>query len=85
MPHYDYRCDRCGHQEEVFQKITACPLESCPNCQQATFRRKTSGGIGLQFQGSGFYINDYDPQRSSEKPSPSSGGCGCGKTACETS
>lgn len=84
MPHYDYVCTQCGYQEEVLQKMTDEPLSACPKCQQATFKRKFGGGIGLQFQGSGFYSTDYGdkpPSSAKEKPS-SGGGCGCGKTSC---
>lgn len=82
MPNYDYKCANCGHEEEVFQKITDPSLEKCPKCNQPSFKRKPGGGIGLQFRGSGFYINDYDTKRSSEDK-PSSGKCGCGKSSCD--
>ncbi len=84
MPNYDYICAHCGHKEEILQKMTESPLTVCPQCQQATFKRKFGGGIGLQFQGSGFYITDYGKQTtSSEKEkSSSAGGCGCGKSSC---
>jgi putative FmdB family regulatory protein len=85
MPNYDYICAHCGHKEEILQKITDAPLTVCTQCQQATFKRKLGGGIGLQFQGSGFYITDYGHRSSAEKEksaSSSAGGCGCGKSSC---
>lgn len=91
MPHYDYVCSECGHREEVFQKMTDPVLTECPQCYQKTFKRGPGGGIGLQFHGSGFYINDYDankpsPKKSSEGPSvppKPTKGCGCGKSSCD--
>lgn len=96
MPHYDYVCTACAHEEEILQKMTDIPLTICPQCHQATFKRKIGMGLGLQFQGSGFYETDYgskafpaSSEKASEKasekekpPSPSSGGCGCGKSSC---
>jgi putative FmdB family regulatory protein len=66
MPTYEYICDKCGHQFEKFQSISAQPLEVCPKdqCSQARWgkgkvKRAISGGGGLIFKGSGFYITDY--------------------------
>ncbi len=58
MPTYDYRCQKCGHQFEVFQKITDDPIDTCPECNGKA-ERVISGGTGLIFKGSGFYITDY--------------------------
>ncbi|MBM3213828.1 zinc ribbon domain-containing protein [Candidatus Poribacteria bacterium] len=60
MPTYEYRCDACGAAFERFQSITAEPVRDCPSCQTAgRVRRLISGGAGLIFRGSGFYITDY--------------------------
>lgn len=86
MPNYDYQCTQCGHREEILQKITDQPLTACPQCQQSTFKRKFGMGIGLQFQGSGFYCTDYNSNKSSslqeKTPEPAANGCGCGKSSC---
>jgi putative FmdB family regulatory protein len=83
MPNYDYQCTQCGYQEEILQKMTDVPLTTCSQCQQATFKRKFGRGIGLQFQGSGFYSTDYHPSSEKEPPAPStSKNCGCGKSSC---
>jgi putative FmdB family regulatory protein len=57
MPTYEYQCPE-GHVFEKFQKITEKPRAKCPTCGKAA-RRKISGGAGLVFKGSGFYITDY--------------------------
>jgi putative FmdB family regulatory protein len=91
MPNYDYQCTHCGHKEEVLQKMTDDSLTVCPQCLQSSYKRKFGVGIGLQFQGSGFYSTDYPPQSSSsssgtENKAPTSPpkGCGCGKTSCSS-
>src|SRR4051795_6120961 len=57
MPTYEYQCPQ-GHVFEKFQKMTEKPRAKCPTCGQ-TAVRKISGGAGLVFKGSGFYITDY--------------------------
>ena len=59
MPTYDYACKKCGFRFEEFQSIAAAPIEVCPQCQEEAVERILSGGAGLIFKGSGFYITDY--------------------------
>ena len=59
MPTYEYRCPK-GHQFEHFFR-TMSSAESrmkCPECGEEG-ERLVSGGSGLVFKGSGFYITDY--------------------------
>lgn len=58
MPTYEYECTACKHTFEEFQKITDKPLTECPRCG-GKVRRLISGGAGLIFKGSGFYVTDY--------------------------
>ena len=57
MPTYEYICT-AGHTFEAFQKISERPKSKCPTCGKPA-KRKISGGAGLVFKGSGFYITDY--------------------------
>jgi putative FmdB family regulatory protein len=57
MPTYEYQCPE-GHVFEKFQKMSDKPGAKCPVCGKAAVR-KISGGAGLVFKGSGFYITDY--------------------------
>ena len=66
MPTYEYICEKCGHQFEKVQPISAKPLTVCPEevCVQKRWgkgkvKRAISAGGGLLFKGSGFYITDY--------------------------
>ena len=70
MPTYEYKCPKCGAEFEVFQKMSAKPGAKCPKCGTKA-DRQLSGGGGLVFKGTGFYITDY--KRAGEKK-PSEGG-----------
>jgi putative FmdB family regulatory protein len=81
MPTYEYLCEKCGHEFEVFQAISAKPLRICPEdrCPRKKWargrvKRKISAGAGLLFKGSGFYITDYRSEgykQAAKKDSPS--------------
>jgi putative FmdB family regulatory protein len=59
MPTYDFRCPQGHDFEKFYRKISdAEPQTSCPTCGQLAERR-VSGGAGLLFKGSGFYLTDY--------------------------
>ena len=64
MPTYEYKCRECQHEFEEFQSISAEPVKICPECK-GQVERIISGGVGLIFKGSGFYITDY--KRAGEK------------------
>jgi putative FmdB family regulatory protein len=72
MPTYEYKCP-AGHEFDLFQKMSERPRAKCPTCgRQAT--RKISGGAGLVFKGSGFYITDYGKDgKGPRKESPGKG------------
>jgi len=58
MPTYEYRCEKCGYMFEAFQTMSEPPVEKCPLCT-GKVKRIISGGAGLIFKGSGFYITDH--------------------------
>lgn len=57
MPTYEYECESCSKRFEVFQKMSDEPIKQCPDCGN-TVRKVLSAGIGISFQGKGFYVND---------------------------
>ena len=59
MPTYDYECDACGHEFELFQSITAGVKRKCPECSKLKLRRLFGTGAAIVFKGSGFYETDY--------------------------
>jgi putative FmdB family regulatory protein len=56
MPTYDYRCDACGEEFEVWQSIKDDPLTECPRCGGSV--RKVMSPAGIVLKGSGFYKTD---------------------------
>jgi len=73
MPTYDFACPNGHDFEKFFRSIANAASElPCPVCGAAAVR-KVSGGAGLLFKGSGFYITDYGKdgkkdQRAASKP-----------------
>jgi len=59
MPTYDYQCDACGHEFELFQGINEATKKKCPACKKMKLRRLFGTGAALMFKGSGFYGTDY--------------------------
>ena len=59
MPTYDYHCDACEHEFEVFQSINDPKKRKCPECGKNKLRRLFGTGGAIVFKGSGFYQTDY--------------------------
>lgn len=76
MPTYEYRCPD-GHDFDHFYRSISASLEElpCPVCGKVASRR-VSGGAGLLFKGSGFYITDYgkDGKKDQRTTSKAAGG-----------
>ena len=70
MPTYEYRCPE-GHTFDLFQKISEKPRAKCPTCGRLA-TRQISGGAGLVFKGSGFYITDYGKDGKGPRKEPAS-------------
>ena len=58
MPTYNYYCSDCDTHFSYFQKMSESPISNCENCGGAV-KRLITGGTGLIFKGSGFYLTDY--------------------------
>jgi putative FmdB family regulatory protein len=59
MPTYDYICDACQHEFELFQSIKEEAKKKCPKCSRQKLRRLIGPGAAIVFKGSGFYKTDY--------------------------
>jgi len=66
MPTYQYACNACAHEFEVFQAFSDDSLTHCPICEGEV--RKIFSAVGVVFKGSGFYKTD---SKSSSPATPS--------------
>jgi putative FmdB family regulatory protein len=64
MPTYEYKCPKGHVFEKFYPTINNKRTATCPTCGKKA-ERQLSGGTGLVFKGSGFYITDY--KRAGEK------------------
>ena len=70
MPTYEFRCPNGHDFEKFFRKMSDAATDlPCPECG-ASAARRVSGGAGLLFKGSGFYLTDYGKD-AHRKPAPS--------------
>jgi putative FmdB family regulatory protein len=73
MPTYEYRCPEGHSFERFYRKIgDAAPELACPQCGK-TAERQLTGGAGLVFKGSGFYLTDYGKNAHRKGPPPGKG------------
>lgn len=70
MPIYEYKCQSCDKDLEVFVRGGKEP-EFCPECHGKLSRKVSLAGV--IFKGSGFYVNDSKSPTSSSTSSSSSG------------
>ena len=64
MPTYEFKCPKGHVFEKFYPTISNTRRLKCPKCGKMG-ERLISGGAGLVFKGSGFYITDY--KRAGEK------------------
>src|SRR5438132_13857332 len=64
MPTYEYKCPAGHGFEKFYSTMNSSRRVKCPTCGKMA-ERQISGGTGLVFKGSGFYITDY--KRAGEK------------------
>jgi putative FmdB family regulatory protein len=58
MPIYAYRCEACGFEKDVLQKLSDAPLTQCPSCGKGSFAKQVTAA-GFQLKGSGWYVTDF--------------------------
>ena len=75
MPTYEYKCDACGKELEIEQRITAPKLEICPACNEAKLVRLISRGNFI-LKGGGWYADLY-----SKPPGAGAGSSGASGSA----
>ena len=65
MPLYEYLCESCGRTIEAIQSFAEPPLAVCDRC--AGRLKKLVSAPAFQFKGTGWYVSDYGPSRSTPK------------------
>jgi putative FmdB family regulatory protein len=58
MPIYAYKCESCGHRQDVLQKMSEPLLSVCPACGAPSFAKQLTAA-GFQLKGSGWYATDF--------------------------
>jgi len=66
MPTYNYYCKKCDSHFSYFQKMSETSLSICDECG-GKIERVITGGTGLIFKGSGFYLTDYKDEKKTDK------------------
>ncbi len=69
MPVYEYRCEKCGREFEIEQKITESPKKRCPKCGGKVTRLISNTSFVLK--GTGWYVTDYARKGKIEEKSKS--------------
>jgi len=62
MPIYSYKCNACGHQSDVLQKISDAPLIICPACGKDSYSKQLTAA-GFVLKGGGWYVTDFKDQK----------------------
>jgi putative FmdB family regulatory protein len=57
MPIYEYKCRKCGHIQEVWQKFSDPPLDRCELCGGSV--KKIISNNTFHLKGTGWYVTDY--------------------------
>ncbi|HET57335.1 MAG TPA: zinc ribbon domain-containing protein [Deltaproteobacteria bacterium] len=65
MPIYEYKCEKCGKEFEVFQNISDPPITTCRFCKGKV--RKQVSLSSFQLKGSGWYVTDYGGKKPSDQ------------------
>ncbi|MCX7193204.1 MAG: zinc ribbon domain-containing protein [Proteobacteria bacterium] len=75
MPIYAYACSDCGLQQDVMQKMSDDPLNTCPECGKESFTKQLTAA-GFQLKGSGYYATDFKSKPKADcAPCASAGSC----------
>ena len=80
MPTYDYKCQACGHDWELFQSMKDPHVKSCPKCKKRKAKRLLGLGAGIIFKGTGFYETDYKKKTPGKKEAKSDSSSETSKT-----
>ncbi len=67
MPVYEYLCQKCEHEFEREQRITADPIKTCPKCKARRVKKLISQ-TSFVLKGGGWYNDLYSSSKKDDKP-----------------
>ena len=73
MPIYEYLCEKCEHEFEREQRITADPIKTCPKCKSRRVKKLISL-TSFVLKGDGWYNDLYSSSKKKDSKSESSEG-----------
>ena len=76
MPIYEYRCEACGNEIEVMQKISDPAPTTCTACGKGPMGKQLSKS-SFALKGTGWYVTDFKGG-SPKKETSGEGGGGSG-------
>lgn len=82
MPIYAYRCEQCGHSQDVMQKLSDAPLTVCPACGADGFRKQLTAPA-FQLKGTGWYVTDFRDNGKAKAGKPDEGAAAGGETKAD--
>jgi putative FmdB family regulatory protein len=65
VPIYEYRCDKCGQEFELFRSITDKGTPSCKSCDGPV--QKLISRSSFHLKGTGWYVTDYAGKKPSDQ------------------
>ncbi len=89
MPIYEYECEDCGDNFEVFLGFKDPPVKECLHCKSSNIRKLVSN-CSFQLKGTGWYVTDYarkdaqKDQKKDQKPKSESGKASGSKDSAKT-
>ena len=66
MPIYSYKCNACGHQSDVLQKMSDAPLTKCPACGKDSYSKQLTAA-GFVLKGGGWYVTGFKDQKGKDQ------------------
>ena len=79
MPIYEYLCEKCKHEFEREQRITADPIKTCPKCKSRRVKKLISM-TSFVLKGDGWYNDLYSSSKKDSKSETSEGAKAEGKS-----
>jgi putative FmdB family regulatory protein len=58
MPIYAYKCQVCGHAQDILQRMSDPVLTECTQCKAQAFVKQVTAA-GFQLKGAGWYVTDF--------------------------